>query len=352
MDLTPALPPLPSQPEGVDWPTQNWPVGEWPDGADTDRIGAMLDHAFAASPAGDLGRTDALVVIHAGRLIAERYGEGFGPDATCWSWSMAKSITQALVGMAVKDGLIDIHAPADVPEWSAAGDPRGAITLDQLLRMSSGLAFVEIYEEGQVSDVREMLFGSGKDDVAAYAAARPLAHPPGSVWSYSSGTTNIICRTLQRALGRFGAEFEAWMRERLFDPLGMASVIPKFDAAGTFIGSSYAFATPRDFARFGLLYLRDGVWEGRRLLPEGWVDYARSPTFQQAGVPASDAYGAHWWLGLAGPGSFSANGYDGQYIVICPDRDLIIVRNGVSRSVNDNLKIWLADLAAAVAAPA
>jgi len=312
----------------------------------------MLDQAFAASPTNDLGRTDAVVVIHRGRLIAERYGADFGPEATCSSWSMAKSITQALVGMAVMDGLIDIHAPADVPEWSAPGDPRGAITLDQLLRMSSGLSFVEVYEEGQVSDVREMLFGSGKDDVAAYAATRPLAYPPGSFWAYSSGTTNIICRCLQRALGKFGADFEAWMRERLFEPLGMTSVLPKFDAAGTFIGSSYAFATPRDFARFGLLYLRDGVWDGQRLLPEGWVDYARAPTFQQAGTPASDAYGAQWWLGLGGPGSFSANGYDGQFILICPDRDLIAVRHGMSEAHKDKVKAWVGDLAAAFVAPA
>jgi len=345
-------PSLPLQSAALPWPTVAWPMGTAPANADAAKIAGLLDLAFAGAPSGPpgrLGRTDAVVVIQAGRLVVERYGDDFGPEVTCWSWSMAKSMTQALVGIAVKDGLIDIHAPADVPEWSAPGDPRGAITLDQLLRMSSGLSFVEVYEEGQVSDVREMLFGAGKHDVAAYAASRPLAHPPGSFWSYSSGTTNIICRTLQRALGRFGADFEAWMRSRLFNPLGMTSVLPKFDAAGTFIGSSYAFATPRDFARFGLLYLRDGVWEGQRLLPEGWVDYARTPTFQQVGTPASDAYGAQWWLGLGGPGSFSANGYDGQFILICPDRDLIVVRNGASEAQKDAVKAWVSDLAAAFA---
>lgn len=135
------------------------------------------------------------------------------------------------------------------------------------------------------------------------------------------------------------------MRERLFAPLGMTSAAPRLDAAGTFIGSSFCFATARDFARFGLLYLRDGVWEDRRLLPEGWVDYARTPTPQQA-ASEDGPYGAHWWLELAGPGSFSANGYEGQYIVICPDRDLVIVRNGVTAEANKPLvKAWLAELA-------
>src|SRR5262249_27646943 len=153
------------------------------------------------------------------------------------------------------------------------------------------------------SDVRAMLFGEGKADVAAYAAAAPLAHEPGSFFQYSSGTTNLVVKALSLALGATGPAFEAFMRERLFGPLGMKSPIPKFDAAGTFIGSSYCFCSARDFARFGLLYMRDGVWDGRRLLPAGWVDYARTPTFQQPGA-ADLRYGAHWWLGLGGPGSF------------------------------------------------
>src|SRR5207249_8432729 len=145
---------------------------------------------------------------------------------------------------------------------------------------------------------------------------------------------------LARALGKTGAAFSAFMFERLFGPLGMTSPLPRFDPAGAFIGSSFCFATPRDFARFGLLYLQDGVWDGRRLLPEGWVDYARTPTFQQPGVEGR--YGAHWWLDIAGPGTFSANGYDGQYIVLCPDRDLIVVRHGATREpeAKDRLKAW------------
>jgi CubicO group peptidase (beta-lactamase class C family) len=338
------LAPLPAQPSGTAWPTSDWPAGPLPACVDKDRFAARIDEAF--EDPGDLGETWALVIVQAGALVFERYGQGRSADDTCRSWSMAKSITHALAGILVGDGRLDIHAPADVPEWRAPGDPRAAITLDQLLRMSSGLAFTEAYVPGEPSDVIEMLFGAGQHDVAAFAAAFPLAHPPGSYFSYSSGATNIVSRCLARALGAEGAAFEAFMRERLFAPIGMTSATPRFDDAGTFIGSSFCFAIARDFARFGLLYLRDGRWDGRRLLPEGWVDFARTPTFQQADCVDSPS-GAHWWLDLAGPGSFSANGYEGQYIVICPDRALVIVRNGVTAEANQPLvKLWLAELAA------
>ncbi|WP_430421472.1 serine hydrolase domain-containing protein [Phenylobacterium sp.] len=308
---------------------------------DAARLEALLAQAFDAPSDGPLGKTYALLAIQGGRLTYERYGFGATPETTQPSWSMAKSMTQALVGMLVLDGRLDPQAPADVPEWKGASDPRAAITLDHLLRMSSGLAFVEDYVPGSVSDVLEMLYGSGKADAAAYAASRPLAHPPGSFWSYASGTSNIVARLAAQAQG---GDFAAYMRSRLFEPLGMASATPKFDAAGTFIGSSYCFCTPRDFARFGLLYLRDGIWDGERLLPEGWVDYARTPTFQQAGV-TDGPYGAHWWLGIGGPGSFSANGYAGQFIIVCPDRDLIVVRNGdTPLEAKDRLRDWVGEV--------
>jgi CubicO group peptidase (beta-lactamase class C family) len=337
---------LPPQPAATPWPTADWPAGGFPSSAVEARALDHLEAAFAADSSGDLGETHAVVIVQHGRLIAERYAPGYGPDVTCRSWSMAKSITQALIGLAASDGQIDIHAPADVPAWRSPGDPRGAITLDHLLRMSSGLAWIEDYIPGNPSDVIAMLFAEGREDVAAYAEAVPQAHKPGSYWQYSSGTTNIIAHCLARALGVDGAGMEAFMRERLFGPLGMTSASPSFDAAGTFIGSSFCFCTPRDFARFGLLYLRDGMWENRRLLPEGWVDYARTPTFQQADVEPDSDYGAHWWLNMVGPGSFSANGYEGQHIVICPDRDLILVRHGATPTITQPaVMAWLSDLA-------
>lgn len=346
MTVTP-LPALPAQPIGTPWPTLDWPQGE-PRLADRGAFEALVDEAFAARFSPTLGETHVLLVVQDGRIVFERYGEGFGPESTHHSWSKAKSITHALAGLLVQDGKLDIEAPADVPEW--AGDARAGITLDHLLRMSSGLCFVEEYDpNGPASDVIAMLFGEGKEDVAAYAISRPLAHAPGTFWSYASGTSNIISRILSRRIDAFGPDFERFMRARLFEPMGITSAIPKFDAAGTFIGSSFCFMTARDFARFGLLYMRDGVWEGRRLLPEGWVDYARRPTFQQPGVDAN-RYGAHWWLDFGGPGSFSANGYDGQFTVILPDRDTIIVRHGATPlMIKENLKSWIGKLAASLA---
>jgi len=306
-----ALPALPAQPAQTPWPAAGWPTDPLPAGLDEARFASLIDQAFVTPD--DLGETWAVVVVHGGRLVFERYGVGRAADDTCRSWSVAKSITHALTGILVGDGR---------------------------------LKFTEAYVPGEPSDVIEMLFGTGAADVAAFAASFPLAHAPDSFFSYSSGTTNIVCRALARVSGAPGAGFEAFMRERLFEPLGMASAVARFDGAGTFIGSSFVFATARDFARFGLLYLRDGIWRGRRILPEGWVDYARTPTFQQPDC-VDGPYGAHWWLDLAGPGSFSANGYEGQYIVVCPDRDLVIVRHGVTPEANQPLvQAWLKDLAA------
>jgi CubicO group peptidase (beta-lactamase class C family) len=270
--------------------------------------------------------TLAEVVVHRGRIVHETYGPGTGPDTTLISWSTAKSVTHALVGIAVRKGLLDIDAPAPVPEW--AGDERGAITLRQLLHMSSGLRFVEDYVDDAISHCLDMLFGSGQADVAAYAAALPLDHPPGSVFNYSSGTTNIISRALGQAVGAGEAGMRAFMETELFGPLGMTSADPRFDAAGTFIGSSFLYCTARDFARFGELYLADGVWEGTRILPEGWVDFARTA----APVPVAEefGYGAHWWLwdGHGFPGTFAAHGYEGQYVIVRPRRDLVVARLG------------------------
>ena len=335
---------LPAQSADVSWPTTEWPEGSLPAQLDKPRFDALIGEAFTGPASALVGETHALMIVQGGRVIFERYGVKSGPDATQPSWSMAKSITHALVGILVDAGKLDIHRPAQVPEWQGAGDSRAAITLDMLLRMSSGLTFVEDYVPGHPSDVIAMLYGVGKGDVAHYAADLALAHPAGSFWNYASGTTNIIARLAAQAQG---GDFAAFMRERLFAPLGMTSATPKFDAAGTFIGSSYCFCTARDFARFGLLYLRDGVWEGRRLLPPGWVDYGRTPTFQQAGV-SDGRYGAQWWLDIGGPGSFSANGYDGQFIVIVPDLDLVVVRNGATPlDKKDELRTWMSDLVAA-----
>jgi CubicO group peptidase (beta-lactamase class C family) len=320
--------PFPAQPPDVVWPTRDWPLGAPPPG-------------FREPEAPELGKTHALAVIWRGRLVYERYGPEHGPDSTLISWSVAKSFLHGLVGLLVRDGKLATAARADVPQWRTRGDARAAITLDQLLRMSSGLFWREDYVDAQQSDVIEMLFGEGKDDVAAFAAHHPLAHPPGTVWCYSSGTSNLVSAIAGRALGG-GAAAREYLRRELFARIGMASASVRCDAAGTWIGSSFVFATARDFARFGLLYLRDGVWEGERVLPEGWVDYARSVTPGSAGE-----YGAHWWLPPVGEGMLSANGYQGQYVFVAPARDVVAVRLGESSAEQQPLvRAWLAELIA------
>jgi CubicO group peptidase (beta-lactamase class C family) len=296
------------------------------DDVDGDRLGAVVGDAFRDQPTAELATTRALLVVHRGRLVSETYGPGTDAASTLRSWSIAKSILHALVGTVVADGLLELHEPVPVPEWSGPGDPRGLITLDHLLRMSSGLAFREDYTDGERSDVIEMLWGTGQSDMGAFAAGFASVAAPATQFSYSSGTSNIISRILGDVLGGEGP-VRARLQERIFDPLGMASARAEFDASGTFVGSSFVYATALDFARFGLLYLRGGKVDGRHVLPAWWVDQGRTRTSLQTGVGEYD-YGAHWWLTDPATGLFQASGYDGQRIMIAPDRDLVLVRLG------------------------
>jgi CubicO group peptidase (beta-lactamase class C family) len=345
------LVPLPPQPPGVDWPTEEWPTGPVPQGVD---LPPLLDEMFDDTER--YGTTYAAVVVHRGRLVASRYGgvlehwdgdgEPVGPGTRLLSWSMAKSVLHALVGILHREGRLTLDAPAPVPAWQEPGDPRAGITLEHLLTMRDGLAFREDYVDGQASEVIEMLFGAGADDVAAYAAERRLAHPPGGVFNYSSGTSNIVARIVGDVVGDGADAYGAFLRSELLDPLGMRSARPRFDAAGTFVASSYLFATARDFARFGLLYLRDGVWEGRRILPAGWVDHARRP--RSLDPVDQRLYGAHWWVVGDELGGFWANGYEGQSILCVPALDLVVVRLGKSdRESYPALQRWRAAVTAA-----
>lgn len=288
---------------------------------------------------GSEGITLGLVIVHRGEVVAERYGRlpdtPFGPgravdaDTPLISWSTAKSMVHAAIGIAVSDGLVDLDAPAPVPSWR--NTPAEAITLLDLLEMRPGLRFVEDYVDGDTSHCIDMLFGSGAPDHAAYAAALPVDHPPGTVWNYSSGTTNIVCRILGDAVGGGADGMRTFLADRLFGPAGMASASPRFDDAGTWVGSSYVDATARDFARFGELYLRDGLGpDGTRILPEGWADHARVTVAHDPadGVPDGFDYGRHWWAWPQFPGSLAAHGYEGQYVVVVPDRDLVVAHLG------------------------
>ena len=275
------------------------------------------------------GQTYALLVVHRGSIVREYYGEGISQDSTLISWSMAKSMTQALVGMAVGDGLLSVNDSHLMPQWE--GDDRKNITLDDLLTMRSGLSWVEDYVDDQASDVIEMLFSESEftGDHAGYAASKPLIHVPGKEWLYSSGTTNIIARVLANALGEPAGShdvFKNYLFTRLFNEIGMSSAIAKFDEVGTFVGSSFVYATARDFARFGYLYLNDGEWNGKRLLPEGWVKYSGQVVGHDPVMPLD--YGAQWWVWPHDEGSIIAHGYEGQIIWVSPRHELVVVHCG------------------------
>ena len=320
-----------------------WPGGEkvdlaaLPNRVDAAALNGAIDAIFSEPDPKRPRRTRALVVVYQGRIVAERYAEGFDADMPLVGWSLSKTATNALTGLRVGDGKLAVTENALMPEWRDSNDPRRAITLDNLLRMTSGLLFDETYSS-DLSDVTQMLFVQG--NAAAYAERKPLVRPPGSSWYYSSGSTNIIAAVLRQTFPD-EREYLRYPRERLFGPLGMRSAVLQPDASGTFVSASALYASARDWARLGLLFLRDGVWNGERLLPEDWLAYSLRAT-----VPApNDRYGAHIWLNLPHSADFGEppmprdafymQGHDQQVVAIVPSRDLVIVRLGLTRPGGD-----------------
>lgn len=318
-----------------------WPIGEGASSeplarhVNMDKLKGALDAAFAEPDPEKKKMTRAVVVVHDGKLVGERYAPGFDEKTPLLGWSMSKSVTNALVGILVRQGKLRIQEPAPVPEWQKAGDPRKSITLDQLMRMSSGLKFDETYEP--LHDVTDMLYRSY--DFAAYAAGKSLEAQPDGRWVYSSGTANIIARIVRHAVEKDYPRYYDFLRKELFEKVGMHSAVTEPDPSGTFVGSSYMFATPRDWARFGFLYLQDGIWGEERVFPEGWVKYSATPTPK---APQGQ-YGALFWLNAGTEGNpkdrlwpsaptdaFSARGYQGQYVVVIPSMKLVIVRFGAT----------------------
>ena len=312
-----------------------WPQGS-ADVESDERLKAVIDEAFV-EPGGEFRRnTKAVVVIHEGKLVAERYAAGIEADTPLIGWSMTKSVTNLLIGLLVKDGRLSLDQNAPVPAWlNKANDPRAEITIDQLLRMSSGLDFDEEY--ALFSDVARMLSVEG--DVAGFAASKPLSAEPGTLWYYSSGTSNILSGIIRRTVGGDARQYYDFAQQRLFSPLGIYTASIETDDSATFIGSSYMYASARDWARLGQFCLQNGRWQGQQLLPENWLSYSTNPT----PTNPRNNYGAHFWLN-ADPAdgqqtrtwpslpadTYSMNGFQGQRVVIVPSKNLVVVRLGFS----------------------
>lgn len=335
--------------DSIAWPSGDLLQDSVQPQIDDDQLRQTLDEAFSEPGQDKLRRTRAVVVVYDGRIIAERYAEGFNQDSKLIGWSMTKSITNALVGILVKQGKLRLGDPAPIKTWET--DDRKNITLNDLMHASSGLAWEENY--GGPSGATNMLFK--KKDMGLFAAEVPLVHKPGEVFYYSSGTTNIISRIVRETVG--DESYYSFPYQELLYKIGMLNTTIEPDAGGTFVGSSYSFGPARDWARFGLLYLNDGVWNNERILPEGWLTYTTTP----ARGADRGQYGAQFWLNAGAENNpqnryypdvptdlFWADGFEGQNVFIIPSKKLVVVKLGLSQGdyMDDNK--FLADIIRAV----
>ena len=318
--------------DSIEWPSGNKTINVSQSDVNYDLINQAIGQSFVESDPQQPINTHAVVVVYKNQIIGERYAEGFDKNSRLMGWSMTKSIVNALVAVLVKEKKLDVQRPAPVSEWQ--NDSRSKITLHHLLQASSGLSWSESYFS-PTADFHQMFIHS--DDKAAYAASQELAHEPGTFFQYSSGTTNIISRILRQTLG--DPQYYQFPYQNFFYKIGMNHALIEPDASGTFVGSSYSFASARDWARFGLLYLNDGMWNGERILPEGWVKYSVTP----ASTAERGKYGAQWWLNAGDPknsnlriypqlptDAFWADGFEEQSVMVIPSRQLVVVRLGVS----------------------
>jgi CubicO group peptidase (beta-lactamase class C family) len=287
-------------------------------------------------------RTRSLLVIYKDKIIAEKYDTGFNKNSKILGWSMTKSITSALFGVLQKERKLDIFKPAPIPEW--ANDERSKITINDMLHMNSGLEWKEDYTT--ICDATKMLFQA--EDMTQSQLVKPAKFKPNTHWNYSSGTTNLLSGILRRQFKTHQEYLDFWY-SALIDKIGMYSMLVETDMKGNFVGSSYGWATTRDWSKFGLLYLHKGNWNGNQILEESWVKYAATPTNDSNGV-----YGAHFWLNAGGKYKdaprdlFSCNGFQGQRVFIIPSCNMVIVRMGLTEDSNFDFNGLLRDIIGSV----
>lgn len=315
----------------------------------TTKLNEVVDAAFEEPDPEKPVNTRAVLVIQNGNIIAEKYANGFSAATPLIGWSMTKTITNAMVGVLVKQGKLNIDAAAPVDEWKA--DERNKITLNNLMQASSGLAWEEVY--AGPSTATNMLFR--KRDAGAFAAQSKLEAQPNEKWYYSSGTTNIISRIVRQAVG--DEHYHQLPYQEIFHKIGAYSMVVEPDASGTFVGSSFSYATARDWARFGLLFLNDGVANNEGILPEGWVKYSTTP----APAAPNGEYGAQIWLNAGAKNNpaqrrfdkvpndmYLMDGFEGQSVVMVPSKNVVIVRLGLSQKREFDVNQFVHDVLAAL----
>lgn len=302
------------------------------------KLSKIIDESFI----GKKKRTRAVIIIKNGEIIGEKYAKGIDENSLLLGWSMTKSLTSALAGVMVQKGMIDIDTPVDIPEWK--DDERAKITWNNLLQMSSGLKWGENYF--WISDVTKMLTMRG--DMYQHSIQSKTEIAPNKKFLYSSGTTNIVAG-LQRRQFEDINDYWQFPYKELFHKIGMKSAVMEADASGTFVGSSYCFATARDWAKFGLLYLNDGMWQGERILPKGWAKYSATPAAKSEGI-----YGSFFWLNAGGQypdvprDAYGAQGFQGQYIYILPSQNLVVVRLALNGYKDFDFNAFLSSVIATV----
>ncbi len=324
-------------------------------------LSQALDRVFAETTSPPYRNTKAVVVVRDGRVIAERYAAGYGIHTQVMGWSATKSVTNALIGILVRQGKLSVTGPAPVAAWADPKDPRHAISIDNMLRMNSGLDIGDsLTAEASTAFDPSAYMVFGVRDMAAFAEKAPIKAAPGTWWNYTNGNTILLSRIIRDNAGGDAASVLAFARHELFDKLGMRHVTLEFDAVGTPIGSSHMLASARDWARFGLLFLNDGVVGGERLLPPGWVDYSAAPTpgSQRFGYAAGfwtnrgDGEGQRYRIARGIPAdAFFARGANGQYIIIVPSQRLVVARFGSAFTARDDMDVvarLVADVIAAM----
>lgn len=323
--------------DSLDWPMgDRIPEDTMPPGVDRDALEEALDLAFDERAHELPQRTRAMVVLHNGQIVGERYAPGFSKDSKLVSWSMGKSITAALIGILVGEGHFGLDDPAPIEAWQAPGDPRGEITIAHLLRMSSGLQFNRIDYDNHGE------FFSPKNDhnyvylrainAFEYSTSRPAEHPPNTVWRYRNCDPLTLGQIIKQTVQAKGEEYLTFPQRALFDRIGIRNIVIEPDPWGNFLMTGYDHGTARDWARLGQLHLQDGVWNGERILPEGWVDFVRSP----APADPERQYGGQFWLNAGNrypnipTDAYWASGARGQFTMVIPSRNVVIARLGHS----------------------